>query len=136
LQNRPDHSKKGKTLNIVKIAGSRLFILAVIVILAALLISTVVWPEVQYRRALPKYKIGVSAEQIERQYGIHLELRKNGNYLADGEDDYQKRRHYSYDAYVPYDFVYIDFNDFHEVLKVTKTTPIAKLKRSLGIRDP
>ena len=120
----------------MKVAGNRLLTKAIIVIFAALLPWTIVWPEIKYRTALPKYGIGVSAEQIERQYGIHLELRKNGNFLPDGEDEYQKRRHYSYDAYVPKDFVYIEFNDFHEILKVTKTTPVAKFRRSLGFRDP
>lgn len=120
----------------VKVAGNRLLRGALVLILALILVSPIVWPEMQYRRALPKYKIGASAEQIEREYGIHLELRKNGNYLADNDDDYQKRRHYSYDAYVSKDFVYIDFNDFHEVLTFTKMTPLARFGRSLGFGDP
>ncbi len=114
----------------MKVAGKKAWIGAIIVILVALLLSTIVWPEIQYRRALPKYKIGVTAEQIERDYGIHLELRKNGNYLPEGEDDY------SYDAYIPCDFVSVDFNDFHEILKVSKATPLTNLKRRIGIREP
>jgi hypothetical protein len=82
----------------MKVAANRLLTRATIVIFAAVLPWTIVWPEIKYRTALPKYGIGVSAEQIERRYGIHLELRKNGNFLPDGEDEYQKRRHYSYDA--------------------------------------
>ena len=119
----------------MRVAGKRFLIGAGLVVLSVLLISPLVGPEIQYRRALPKYRIGASPEEIEREYGIHLELRKNGNYLPDGEDDYQKRRHYCYDAYVTNDFVYIDFNDFHEVLKVTKVTPVSKFLRKLGIDD-
>ena len=59
-----------------------------------------------------------------------MELRKNGNFLPDGEKtEYQKRRHYSYDAYVPNDFVYIDFNDFHEILKDHKNNTCCEIQK-------
>ena len=85
------------------------------------------WPEIRYRTALPKYRFGITAETLEREIGIRVDLRKNGNYLPDGMDDLNKRRHFCYDARVPRDFVELDFNDFRELIAVTKRTPLAKL---------
>jgi hypothetical protein len=91
----------------------------------------VVWPEIRYNNALRKYKFGATAETLEGEIDIHIELRKNGNFLEDGADDLNRRRHFCYDAYVSRDFVLLDFNDFHELIAITKTTPLAKL----GFRD-
>jgi hypothetical protein len=99
---------------------------AILVIGAALL-----WPELRYRIAMPKYKFGMTAEALEREIGVQIELRKNGNYLADDEDDLNKRRHFCYDALVARDFVELEFNDFHELIGITKRTPLAKL----GLRE-
>jgi len=86
------------------------------------------WPEIRYRTALPKYKFGVTAEALEREIGVPIQLRKNGNYLADNDDDLTKRRHFSYDARVPRDFLDLEFNDFHELIGITKRTPLAKCR--------
>jgi hypothetical protein len=98
-----------------------------ILLLLLLLAGTLTWPEIRYRRALPNYKFGATAEVIEGEIGIHIALRKNGNYLPDGMDDLTKRRHFCYDAIVSRDYVQLDFNDFHELIAITKTTPLAKL---------
>jgi hypothetical protein len=94
---------------------------------AILLVAIValVWPEVCYRGALRKYKFGVTAEALERETGAHIELRKNGNYLSDDDNDFEKRRHFSYDAAVPHDYVELEFNDFHELIATTKRTPLS-----------
>jgi hypothetical protein len=85
------------------------------------------WPEFRYRIALPKYKFGMTAEALSREIGVQIDLRKNGNYLPEGEDDLNKRRHFCYDARVARDFVELDFNDFHELIAITKRTPLARL---------
>jgi len=100
--------------------------IAVLVIGAALF-----WPEFRYRTALPKYKLGMTAEALEREIGVQIDLHKNGNYLPEGEDDLNKRRHFCYDARVARDFVELDFNDFHELIAITKRTPLARL----GLRE-
>src|SRR5437762_14316469 len=79
-------------------------------LLVAATTTAVCWPEIRYRSALPKYRFGITAEALERESGIRIELRKNGNYLPDGMDDLNKRRHCCYDARVPRGFVEIDFN--------------------------
>jgi hypothetical protein len=104
---------------------------AAIVLLIAFLAAAIIWPEIRYKRALPKYKFGSTAEALEGETGIRIELHKNGNYLEDGADDLNKRRHSCYDAYVSRDYVQLDFNDFYELIAITKTTPLAKL----GFRD-
>lgn len=90
-------------------------------------IAALCWPELRYHTALPKYRFGITAEALEREIGVRIELSKNGNYLPEGEDDLNKRRHFCYDARVPRDFVELDFNDFYELIAVTKRTPLAKL---------
>ena len=90
-------------------------------------IAAVCWPEIRYRTALPKYRFGMTAEALERESGARIERRKNGNYLDDGADDLNKRRHFCYHARVRRDFVELDFNDFHELIAVTKRTPLATL---------
>jgi hypothetical protein len=100
---------------------------AVIVLLLAFLAATIIWPEIRYKSALPKYKFGATAKALERETGNRIEVRKNGNYLPDGTDDLNKRRHFCYEASVSGDFVQLDFNDFHELIAITKTTPLAKL---------
>ena len=39
------------------------------------------------RRPLPKYRFGITAEALERESCIRVELRKNGNYLTDDAGD-------------------------------------------------
>ena len=85
------------------------------------------WPEVRYKTALTKYKLGSTAETLQREIGVQINLCKNGNYLPDGMDDLNRRRHFCYDARVSRDYVELDFNDFRELIAVRKNTPLAKL---------
>ena len=94
-------------------------------------IAMLCWPELQYRQALPKYRFGATAETLEREIGTSIRLRKNGNYLPEDENELTKRRHFSYEARVPRDFMELEFNDFHELIGIAKRTPLAKL----GFRD-
>jgi len=89
-------------------------------------IAALCWPELRYRRSLPKYRFGTTAEALEREIGIRIQLRKNGNYLEDEAPDIEKRRHFSYDARVPRDYVELQFNDFHELIAITKRTPLSR----------
>lgn len=89
-------------------------------------ITLLFWPEIRFRLALPKYRFGATAEILERELGIQIRLRKNGNYLTDNENDLTKRRHFSYDSRVPGDFMELEFNDFHELIGITKRTPLAR----------
>src|SRR6266404_552378 len=89
-------------------------------------IAALCWPEILYRRALPKYRLGITGETLQREIGIRVELRKNGNCLTDDATDFEKRRHFSYDAPVPRDYIELYFNDFHELIGITKRTPLAR----------
>ncbi len=89
-------------------------------------IAALCWPEILYRRALPKYRLGITAEALQRELGVRFRLRKNGNYLHDEATDIEKRRHFSYDATVPRDYVELEFNDFHELIAITKRTPLSR----------
>lgn len=84
------------------------------------------WPEIPYRRALAKYRFGITAEALQREIGIPIVLRKNGNYLPDDAYDFEKRRHCAYEAIVPRDYVELEFNDFHELIGITKRTPLSR----------
>ncbi len=53
------------------------------------------WPEIVFRRALSKYRFGITAEALQREIGIPVTLHKNGNYLADDDSDIEKRHHIS-----------------------------------------
>jgi hypothetical protein len=110
----------------VKTSGRKLLGLAVGATVLAT-IAALCWPEICYRRALPKYRFGVTAETLEREAGVRIFLHKNGNYLPEGEDDLNRRRHFCYNACVFRDYVELDFNDFHELIAITKRTPLAKL---------
>jgi len=83
-------------------------------------------PEILYRRALRKYRFGITAEALQRKIGVRIQLRKNGNYLADEDNDFVKRRHISYGAPVSRDYVELEFNDFHELIAITKRTPLSR----------
>jgi hypothetical protein len=98
------------------------------VLLLLISVATIfVWPEIRFRTALQKYKFGITAATIERETGSHIDLRKIGNYLPDGMDDLNKRRHSCYDAHVTHDFIELDFNDFHELIAITKTNASCKI---------
>jgi hypothetical protein len=102
------------------------------IVIAALSISLCAWlipPELRYRRALQKYKPGITAEAIERDYGVHLDLRPSGNILSDTPTDEQRRRHPAYEAYVERDFVVVAFNADRESIDVTKLTPLKGIQK-------
>src|SRR5262249_54556702 len=85
------------------------------------------WREVCYRKALHKYRFGVTAEVFERETGAHIELRNTLNLgLDDTANDSVKRRHPCYYALLPNDDVHLIFNDFHELIGIRKATPLAR----------
>lgn len=112
---------------------SRKIIWLAIAVVLAVLSVVLLWPEIQYRRALHKYTIGTPADAIERDYGIRLNLRSSGNILPSGrpgeDTEYEKRHHACFVADVPQDFAQIIFNNYREIIVVKRRTPLTKIRR-------
>ena len=73
---------------------SRKIILLILVAACfVILYVSLVRPEMKYRQALQKYKPGVTAETIEHDYGVHLDLRSSGNILPYAPPDQKKPSH-------------------------------------------
>jgi hypothetical protein len=87
-------------------------------------------PEVQYQRAVRRYALGTSADEIERAYGTHLALRPTGNILASdpAPSEDQKRRHPAYFIRVP--CAEVLFNDYRIVIRVLRRTPIQEFRNA------
>ena len=103
---------------------------------AACLLALAVWlvpPEVKYHRALEKYKPGTTAEAIQQEYGVHLNLQPSGNILPYTPTEEQRRRHPAYAAFVPQEYVTVAFNADREVIDVTKLTPLRSIQHLLGL---
>jgi hypothetical protein len=83
-------------------------------------------PELQFRRARQKYRMGISADAIERNYGTHLELKPSGNILGSEPTEEEKRCHPAYHAFIARDCVAVTFNDNREVIEVRKWTPLIR----------
>lgn len=90
-------------------------------------------PELRYHRALQKFKPGITAEAIERDYGVHLDLRPSGNILPYTPTDEQRRRNTAYEAYVERDYVVVAFNADREIIDVTKLTPLRGIQKLLRL---
>jgi hypothetical protein len=107
-----------------------LFLLAVC---ALVLGACFVPPELKYRSAIQKYKPGTTAEAIEHDYGVHLDLRPSGNILGYTPTDEERRRHPAYEAFLPEEYVNVAFNADHEVIYTTKLTPLRALQKFVGL---
>ena len=105
----------------MKLPRKLIWIASVLLLLAFFLL-----PELQYQRALWKYRAGTSLEKIEREYALHLELVHTGNYLPPSATDDEKRRHPAYYAQTARDCAIITFNDYQEVMYLQKFTPLRR----------
>jgi hypothetical protein len=85
----------------------------------------VVGPELQYRRDVQKYRIGMTSVAIEKEYGARLSLRKTGNILPEPATEDMKRCHPAY--YMKTSSAEVVFNDYYEVVRVWKRTPLLRL---------
>ena len=113
---------------------SRKIILLILVAACfVILYVSLVRPEMKYRQALQKYKPGVTAETIEHDYGVHLDLRSSGNILPYAPPDEKKHRHPAYDASIPQEYVVVSFNSDREVIEVTKLTPLRGIQKLFGL---
>ena len=74
-----------------------------------------------------KYRIGATADSIEREYGTRLPLVQSGVVLPNPTQD-AKRHALGYSLYAPIDCVYVHFNFFREVTSVKKVTPFGLLQ--------
>ena len=99
-------------------------------LLLFLLCAFVLGPEWQYRREVSRYKLGMTAASIEKQYGTRLHLRRTGNYLPEPATEDMKRRHPAY--YIYTSCAQVDFNDYYEVIHVFKRTPLLRLMWSIN----
>jgi hypothetical protein len=86
------------------------------------------WPEFRFRRASKRYVPGATAESIESRYGVHLELQTLGNVLPWEDTEESKRHHALYEAYVPRAFMHLIFNDYRQIIGVSSTTPLHRLR--------
>jgi hypothetical protein len=68
--------------------------------------------------------VGATVEAIERDYGIHLELRRSGNILSEPATEDMLRRHPAY--YFRTSCAEVVFNDYREVITVMKRTPLLR----------
>jgi hypothetical protein len=103
-------------------------VLVVVLFVAFLAACGIIPPELRYRRALHKYRIGITAEAIERDYGTHLDLQPTGNILPPGFGKEDQRRHPAYETRLPHECIIVIFNDFHEVRYVQRFTPILRIE--------
>lgn len=85
----------------------------------------VIRPEVQYRRDVRNYRIGMTTTAIEMEYGIRLNLHQTGNILPEPATEDMKRRHPAY--YMRTASAEVVFNDYYEVVRVWKRTPLLRL---------
>ncbi len=87
-------------------------------------------PELLYQGAVRKYRLGASADEIERAFGTQLALQLTGNILpsdpAPTED--QKRRHPAYFTRVP--CAEVVFNDYRVVIRVLRRTPLQEFRNA------
>lgn len=70
-----------------------------------------------------RYRVGVTADSIEHDFGVILHLERSGVVLPEPAADDTRRHTLGYSAYVPLDCVYVQFNFDREVARVTKVTP-------------
>jgi hypothetical protein len=111
---------KARTRNIVVLSGLALVLLAFVV------------PELRAAwTSKTKYRVGVSADSIEHDFGVTLHLQSSGVVSPVPMTDDDRRHSFGYSAYVPLDCVYVQFNFDREVGRVTKVTPFRLLWRML-----
>jgi hypothetical protein len=82
-------------------------------------------PELQYRRDVRRYRVGMTSAAIEKEYGMRLTLHETGNILAEPATENMKRRHPAH--YMRTSSAEVDFNDYYEVVRVLKRTPLLRL---------
>jgi hypothetical protein len=95
-----------------------------------LIAGSLLVPEWLYQRAVRKYRLGASADEIERAGGTHIALQPTGNILpsdpAPSED--QRRRHPAYFTRAP--CAEVVFNDYRVVIRVLKRTPLQEFRNA------
>lgn len=94
---------------------------------------SLVRPELAYRQAMQKYRVGITVEAIEHDYGVHLDLRPSGNIFPDTATVEEKSRHAAYEAFVPQEYVVVTFNSNREIVDITKLTPLRGIQKFLGL---
>jgi hypothetical protein len=105
-----------------------------LILAAVLLVGLCAWlvpPEVKYRRALQKYRPGVSVSALEREYGVHIQLEPSGNTLPYPPTEEQRRKHWAFELISRDEYVIVYFNADRKVIDVMKFTPLRLLWKLL-----
>lgn len=84
-------------------------------------------PEFQFRHDLRRFRVGTTADAIERDYGLRLDLQRSGNILPEPVTEDMLQRHPAF--YVRTRCAEVTFNDYKEVIRVSKRTPLETLSR-------
>lgn len=82
-------------------------------------------PEFQFRSDLRKFRVSATADSIERDYGMHLDLQRSGNILPEPASEDMLRHHPAF--YIRTSCAEVTFNDYREVIGVRRRTPILRL---------
>ncbi len=97
-------------------------------VMGGLFLVLCVWvagSEMQFRRDVRKYRVGMTSATIEKEYGVQVNLQKTGNILPEPATEDMKRRHPAY--YMRTSSAEVVFNDYYEVVRVFRRTPLLRL---------
>jgi len=95
-----------------------LIVLAILLLVFLSTTALILWPEMQYRRAVKKYPIGISLQEAKNKMPNRSSVSESGIVFPEPPTEEQKRTYPLYTVRLPEEGVYLEFNHYERLITV------------------
>lgn len=116
----------------MRLNKKRIMLVGVVLLLGSVLWLLLISPEMKSQKAIERYKIGMSSDEIGRLRKQPVQLTPSGVVYPYEPSEDDKRMGFFYSAYFAGDGVYLQFNYYRELVRITRVSPLQKLRAFFG----